>query len=246
MEEQNRGASASNYKQLSEELGKRLIKLYGLKIFPRQGKVFADLLFQTGVEAGTAIAALADLEDREEKLHLSNRAMVKLNETAYIIHIMREAGYYTLEDVLPLEEYVNGLIRAVKHVLAIAYAQRPAPQQLLAGQQIQNVQRVQQVQRVQHIHTYSGAQNAPASARHISESELARKLSQADVVKITDETAAAPVEETESEVTPAVEVSEAANLLEAQAEEEAVAQDETHTEEKQDETMADGFNDPVE
>lgn len=158
MEEQRQ--VATNYKEISEELGKRLVKLYVLKIFPRQGKIFADLLFETGVEAGTAIAALADLEDRDAKLDLLNKAMIKLNQTAYIITVMKSAGFYTMEEVMSVEEYVNGLIRAVKSLLAAAYAQRqPKP-----------VQQVQRIQHVQRINAYTGYNAAvPPTVQRVPE-----------------------------------------------------------------------------
>ena len=126
MEENQHTAS---YKEVSAELGKKLIKLYGAKIFPRQGKVFA--------------ASLADIEERKIKVDLASRAMVKLNQTAYLISVMKEAGYYTASQVAEMEEYAQILIDAMRELLNTAFAQmrsdaarpkaaKPAPQPAVA------------------------------------------------------------------------------------------------------------------
>ena len=123
MEETKRAAS---YKEISGELGKKLIKLYGEKIFPRQGKVFADMLFQTGIEAGTYIASLADIDERSVKVNLATNAMIKLNQTAYLIGVMKEAGYYSPINVEDIENYLEGLLKAMRDLLTTAFAQMRA------------------------------------------------------------------------------------------------------------------------
>lgn len=216
MEEQRQ--VATNYKEISEELGKRLVKLYVLKIFPRQGKVFADLLFETGVEAGTAIAALADLEDRDAKLDLLNKSMIKLNQTAYIITVMKSAGFYTMEEVMSVEEYVHGLIRAVKSLLAAAYAQRqPKP-----------VQQVQRIQHVQRINAYTGYNAAvPPTVQRAPEN--------APVEAAVKGTAPAAPAVTPAEETKPAAAADAAPAVQAEAQAETTKNEE----------MADGFNDPA-
>lgn len=119
MEENQR---ATSYKEVSAELGKKLIKLYGEKIFPRQGKVFADMLFQTGIEAGTYIASLADIDERSVKVNLATNAMIKLNQTAYLINVMKEAGYYAPVHVVDIESYMEELLKAMRNLLTAAFA----------------------------------------------------------------------------------------------------------------------------
>lgn len=116
----------ASYGEISEEFGKRLIKLYGVKIFPRQGKVFADMLFQTGIEAGTYIASLADIEERSVKVDLATNAMIKLNQTSYLITVMKNAGYYAPVHVVEMEEYLNILLKAMRELLNAAFAQMRA------------------------------------------------------------------------------------------------------------------------
>ena len=116
----------TSYKEVSAELGKKLIKLYNEKIFPRQGKVFADMLFQAGIEAGSYLAALADIEERSVKINLATNAMIQLNRTEYLVQVMREAGYYAPVNVVEIEEYLDGLTRAMKDLLIAAYAQMRA------------------------------------------------------------------------------------------------------------------------
>ncbi|MDE6557901.1 MAG: hypothetical protein K2K39_02220 [Clostridia bacterium] len=116
----------TSYKEVSQELGKKLIKLYGAKIFPRQGKVFADKLFQSGIEAGSYLAALADIEERAVKINLATNAMIQLNQTEYLVNVMLEAGYYSPVQVVEIQDYLDGLTRAMKDLLITAYAQMHA------------------------------------------------------------------------------------------------------------------------
>ena len=118
----------ASYKEVSAELGKRLLKLYRVKIFPRQGKIFADMLFQTGIEAGTYIASLADIEERKMKIELASNAMIKLNQTEYLIRVMKEAGYYAPEQVAEMEDYMEELLKAMRELLSGAFAQMRAEQ----------------------------------------------------------------------------------------------------------------------
>lgn len=113
----------ASYKEVSAELGKRLLKLYRVKIFPRQGKIFADMLFQTGIEAGTYIASLADIEERKMKIELATNAMIKLNQTEYLIRVMKEAGYYEPVHVADMEDYMEELLKAMRELLSNAFAQ---------------------------------------------------------------------------------------------------------------------------
>ena len=113
----------TSYKEVSAELGRKLLKLYGVKIFPRQGKVFADMLFQSGIEAGSYLAALADIEERTVKINLATNAMIQLNRTEYLISVMKEAGYYAPVHVVEIQEYLDGLTNAMRELLIAAYAQ---------------------------------------------------------------------------------------------------------------------------
>ncbi len=113
----------TSYREVSTELGKKLIKLYGVKIFPRQGKIFADMLFQSGIEAGAYLAALEDIEERNVKINLATNAMIQLNQTEYLVNVMLEAGYYAPFQVVEIQEYLDGLTRAMKELLISAYAQ---------------------------------------------------------------------------------------------------------------------------
>lgn len=121
MEENNQ--RVASYKEVSEALGKKLIKLYGEKVFPRQGKVFADMLFQAGIEAGAYLASLADIEERNVKIKLATNAMIKLNQADYLIDVMREAKYYTAVQVVELDEFLQRLTTAMRELLNSAYAQ---------------------------------------------------------------------------------------------------------------------------
>lgn len=111
------------YKDDCEEFGKKLLKLYNLRIFPRMGKIFADMLFQSGVEAGAYICSLDDVMDYGAKANLATQATVKLNEAAYILSVMKEAGYYTQEEIAELEEALDDLLQNVKGALGPGFGQ---------------------------------------------------------------------------------------------------------------------------
>lgn len=110
------------FKDDSAEFGKKLIKLYGLKIFPRMGKVFADMLFQTGVEAGALLSSLEDVFDYGTRATIATQATVKLNQIAYTLGIMKEAGYYTADDVKELEESLEDLVQNVRPLLTPGFS----------------------------------------------------------------------------------------------------------------------------
>lgn len=113
----------TSYREVSAELGRKLIKLYEVKIFPRQGKIFADKLFESGIEAGSYLAALSDIEERAVKINLATNAMIHLNQTEYLVNVMLEAGYYSPVHVVEIQDYLDGLTHAMKELLVSAYAQ---------------------------------------------------------------------------------------------------------------------------
>ncbi len=125
--EQDQNGRTESYAQAADELGKRLIALYNVRVFPRIGKVFADTLFQTGVEAGSYITSLADIVDIDAKVEAANKAVLKLNQTVYVLNVMKRAGYYTEAQAAPTAEYINGLLKAVKSLLQQANARQARP-----------------------------------------------------------------------------------------------------------------------
>lgn len=100
-----------------EELGKLLIKLYNVRIFPRSGKVFADRLFETGIEAGSLVTGIHRLTEREEKIRTANRAVLALNEIIYICNLMESAGYYKHAEVKDIEEYAEKILLGLQDLL---------------------------------------------------------------------------------------------------------------------------------
>ena len=143
---------ADTYRQASEELANRLVILYGVKIFPRQGKVFADLLYQTGIEAGSYVAALGEVDERTAKIDVANNALIKLTQTDYLLSVMLKGRYYETSQVEDLGLFVRELIRAIRELLNTLYGPnanrfytqmrpvfvppaRPQPQQATAYQQ---------------------------------------------------------------------------------------------------------------
>ena len=111
----------SNYKASATEFGKRLTALYKLKVFPRMGKEFAEKLFKSGITAGANISALVSISDAASKVRVAPAAIVNLHETAFAAQVMVEGGFYTAEQIAPLNAYIekltealSGLVSAVK------------------------------------------------------------------------------------------------------------------------------------
>lgn len=106
-----------SYRRASDELARRLIILYGEKIFPRQGKVFADMLFETGVEAGSYVAVLGEIDEKNTKIDLATKALVKLTQTDYLLSVMHRGKYYDASQVEELQLFLNSLINSIRDLL---------------------------------------------------------------------------------------------------------------------------------
>ncbi len=110
-----------SYQQAADELRETLIELYGKKIFPRIGKIFADQLFLAGTEAGGYLSALADLDEIHVKRDIAQCALVRLKRAQYILETMQVAGYYTAQEAENLVVFFNKIIPAVKALLVEVY-----------------------------------------------------------------------------------------------------------------------------
>ena len=110
-----------SYQQAADELRSCLIGLYGKKIFPRMGKIFADQLFMAGTEAGGYLSVLADLDEIHVKRDTAQCALIRLKRADYILKTMIEAGYYTQQDAEELLVFFNKIIPAVKGLLVKVY-----------------------------------------------------------------------------------------------------------------------------
>ncbi|MGN0806312.1 MAG: hypothetical protein ACI4MC_04665 [Candidatus Coproplasma sp.] len=110
-----------SYQQAAEELRTCLVALYGKKIFPRMGKIFADQLFLTGTEAGGFLSVLADLDEIHVKRDTAQGALIRLKRADYILKTMVQAGFYTSAEADELKVFFNKIIPAVKGLLVEVY-----------------------------------------------------------------------------------------------------------------------------
>ncbi|MGN1061071.1 MAG: hypothetical protein ACI4QN_04995, partial [Candidatus Coproplasma sp.] len=110
-----------SYQQAADELRNCLIRLYGKKIFPRMGKIFADQLFLAGTEAGGYLSVLADLDEIHVKRDTAQCALIRLKRADYILKTMKEAGYYSQQDAEELMVFFSKIIPAVKGLLVEVY-----------------------------------------------------------------------------------------------------------------------------
>lgn len=109
------------YRRASDELARRLVYLYDERIFPRQGRVFADMLFQTGIEAGSIVATIGEVDEKNAKIELANQALIKLTQTDYLLTVMHRAKFYETSQVEELELFVNALIKSIRDLLNTLY-----------------------------------------------------------------------------------------------------------------------------
>lgn len=109
------------YRRASDELARRLLLLYNERIFPRQGKVFADMLFQTGIEAGSIVATLGEVDEKNAKIELSNQALLKLTQTDYLLTVLHRGKFYETSQVEELELFLNALIKSVRDLRNTLY-----------------------------------------------------------------------------------------------------------------------------
>jgi len=110
-----------SYDEAGEKFRGLLIALYQKKLFPRQGKIFADELFKTGAEAGAYVNTLGEAKEAHYKRDVAQCALTKLKHTEYLLMLMQEAGYYTQAEEVTFLDYTQKLIAAVKDVLSNVY-----------------------------------------------------------------------------------------------------------------------------
>lgn len=110
-----------SYQQAADELRTHIVSLYGKKIFPRLGKIFADQLFLTGTEAGGFLSVLADLDEIHVKRDTAQSALIRLKRADYILKTMVEAGYYTQAEAEDITVFFKKIIPAVKGLLVEVY-----------------------------------------------------------------------------------------------------------------------------
>ena len=110
-----------SYQQASDELRTHIVNLYGKKIFPRMGKIFADQLFLTGTEAGGYLSVLADLDEIHVKRDTAQCALIRLKRADYILKTMVDAGFYTEQEAEDLKVFFKKIIPAVKGLLVEVY-----------------------------------------------------------------------------------------------------------------------------
>lgn len=110
-----------SYQEAADELRTHIVNLYGKKIFPRMGKIFADQLFLTGTEAGGYLCVLADLDEIHVKRDTAQCALIRLKRADYILKTMVEAGFYNEQEVEDLKVFFKKIIPAVKGLLVEVY-----------------------------------------------------------------------------------------------------------------------------
>lgn len=113
--------------EASDELRVLLVKLYKSKIFIRAGKELSSMLFSSGVEAGSLIAGITALTERNGKIAAANQAILKLSQTQYILKTMELADLYRAADVAELSEFIGDVIDGLREMLADV----PAPQRTI-------------------------------------------------------------------------------------------------------------------
>ncbi len=105
------------YEKAAKELGDKLVALYKLKMFPRDGKAFSEMLFAAATEAGSLIFSMSQLTDRDIKIETANEALLQISRAEYILGIMCSAGYYTASESYDLNSYIIKVKESLKALL---------------------------------------------------------------------------------------------------------------------------------
>jgi hypothetical protein len=223
----------------SEELSKLLIKLYKSKSFTHAGKSLADMLFKSGIEAGSLISGISELTERQAKINAANQAILQLNQTAYIANVMQMADFYRASQVKPLTSYVRQVINALRELLISV----PEPIRKIHVQSNQPVVQFAQVTVTQ-----------PAHVEVTQPAQVAEVASTACATNVADTADTASVDNNESTAT-AANTASTADTAKVPEEEETVQAVADADEEEQlsfdldDDKPAfsedDGFNDPM-
>lgn len=113
----------TTYEAAAEELARRLVNLYELKIFPRQGKIFADMLCEACAKGGSFLNSLGEIDNKIAKRDIAQDALIEIKRADYLLEIMRVGNYYTESEIRELSEYIKQIIKLLTDLLVVAYEQ---------------------------------------------------------------------------------------------------------------------------
>ena len=113
----------TTYEGAAEELARRLVNLYELKIFPRQGKIFADMLCEACAKGGSFLNSLGEIDNKIVKRDIAQDALVEIKRADYLLKIMLVGNYYTESEIRELSEYIKQIIKLLTDLLVVAYDQ---------------------------------------------------------------------------------------------------------------------------
>jgi hypothetical protein len=107
----------SSLSEAADELMSMLTVLYKGKTFVRTGKDLATNLFEKGLEAGSLLASIEDLTDQGVKIHTANQAILRLNQTSFILKAMEMADLYSKDDIVDLVSFIDLIIEGLRDLL---------------------------------------------------------------------------------------------------------------------------------
>ncbi|MDE7300558.1 MAG: hypothetical protein K2N47_00155 [Clostridia bacterium] len=113
----------TTYEGAAEELARRLVNLYELKVFPRQGKIFADMLCEACAKGGSFLNSLGEIDNKIAKRDIAQDALIEIKRADYLLKIMRVGNYYTESEIRELAEYIKQIIKLLTDLLVVAYEQ---------------------------------------------------------------------------------------------------------------------------
>lgn len=113
----------TTYEGAAEELARRLVNLYELKVFPRQGKIFADMLCEACAKGGSFLNSLGEIDNKIAKRDIAQDALIEIKRADYLLEIMRVGNYYTESEIRELSEYIKQIIKLLTDLLIVAYEQ---------------------------------------------------------------------------------------------------------------------------
>lgn len=117
-ENNGKKTSAVKMTKAGEEVLQKVLTLYNLQAFVREGKNLREELAISAIAACSHLAAADTLIERRARIDEINAAVVQLNRLYYVANSMFALGLYTAKQASPVLAVTRGLLASLKNLLA--------------------------------------------------------------------------------------------------------------------------------
>ena len=109
-ENNGKKTSAVKMTKAGEEVLQKVLTLYNLQAFVREGKNLREELAVSAIAACSHLAAADTLIERRARIDEINAAVVQLNRLYYVANSMFALGLYTAKQASPVLAVTRGLL----------------------------------------------------------------------------------------------------------------------------------------